>query len=105
MKLSTKILAGLGTVGVAALLAHPALAQAAAAAAPSPIPAPTVDKGDNTWMLVSTLLVLMMSIPGLALFYGGLVRTKNMLSVLTQVFAIVAMIGVTWTIYGYSLAF
>ena len=103
MKLSTKILAGLGTVGVAALLAHPALAQGAAAA--SPIPAPTVDKGDNTWMLVSTLLVLMMSIPGLALFYGGLVRSKNMLSVLTQVLMIVCMVGIIWVCWGYSEAF
>ena len=56
-------------------------------------------------MLTSSALVLMMSIPGLALFYGGLVRTKNMASVLTQVFAIVSMIGVTWTLYGYSMAF
>jgi len=103
MKLSTKILAGLGTVGVAALLAHPALAQATAAA--SPIPAPTMNKGDNTWMLVSTLLVLMMSIPGLALFYGGLVRTKNMLSVLTQVLMIVCMVGLIWVCWGYSEAF
>jgi Amt family ammonium transporter len=106
MKLSTKILAGLGTVGVAALLAHPALAQATAAAAPaSPIPPATVNKGDNTWMLVSTLLVLMMSIPGLALFYGGLVRTKNMLSVLTQVLMIVCMVGLIWVCWGYSEAF
>jgi len=106
MKLSTKILAGLGTVGVAALLAHPALAQATAAAAPaSPIPPATVNKGDNAWMLVSTLLVLMMSIPGLALFYGGLVRTKNMLSVLTQVLMIVCMVGLIWVCWGYSEAF
>jgi Amt family ammonium transporter len=105
MKLSTKIAAGLGTIGAAALLAHPALAQAAANAAASPIPAPTVDKGDNTWMLVSTLLVLMMSIPGLALFYGGLVRTKNMLSVLTQVLMIVCMVGVIWVCWGYSETF
>ncbi len=63
------------------------------------------NKGDVAWMLVSSALVLMMSVPGLALFYGGLVRTKNMASVLTQVFSIVAMIGVTWTIYGYSMAF
>ena len=105
MKLSTKILAGLGTVGVAALLAHPALAQAAAAAPASPIPPATVDKGDNTWMLVSTLLVLMMSVPGLALFYGGLVRTKNMLSVLTQVLMIVCMVGLIWVCWGYSETF
>ena len=74
---------------------------AAPAAAATPVP----NKGDVAWMLTSSALVLMMSIPGLALFYGGLVRTKNMASVLTQVFAIVSMIGVTWTIYGYSLAF
>src|ERR1700741_4322967 len=73
----------------------------AAAAAAAPVP----NKGDVAWMLVTSALVLMTSIPGLALFYGGLVRTKNMASVLTQVFAIVSMIGVTWTIYGYSLAF
>jgi len=105
MKLSTKILAGLGAAGAAALLTHPALAQAAAAAPASPIPAATVDKGDNTWMLVSTLLVLMMSVPGLALFYGGLVRTKNMLSVLTQVLMIVCMVGVIWVCWGYSETF
>ena len=73
----------------------------AAAAAAAPVP----NKGDTAWMLVSSALVLMMSVPGLALFYGGLVRTKNMASVLTQVFAIVAMVGVVWTLYGYSLAF
>src|ERR1700743_1264687 len=74
-------------------------------AAPAAAAAPVPNKGDVAWMLASSALVLMMSIPGLALFYGGLVRTKNMASVLTQVFAIVSMIGVTWTIYGYSLAF
>ena len=74
-------------------------------AAPAAAAAPVPNKGDVAWMLTSSALVLMMSIPGLALFYGGLVRTKNMASVLTQVFAIVSMIGVTWTIYGYSLAF
>src|SRR6478672_1056621 len=66
---------------------------------------PTVNKGDNAWMLTSTVLVLLMTIPGLALFYGGLVRSKNMLSVLTQVFAIVCMVSLLWVIYGYSLAF
>jgi len=66
---------------------------------------PTPNPGDTAWMLTSSLLVLMMSIPGLALFYGGLVRTKNMLSILTQTFTIVALVGVLWTIYGYSLAF
>jgi Amt family ammonium transporter len=76
----------------------PALAQAAAAA---PVP----NKGDTAWMLVSTALVLLMSIPGLALFYGGLVRTKNMLSVLSQVFAIVCVVSIIWVCYGYSMAF
>ncbi|HEX4768227.1 MAG TPA: ammonium transporter [Lichenihabitans sp.] len=78
----------------------PAVAAPAAAAA-----APTPDKGDTAWMLISSALVLMMSIPGLALFYGGLVRTKNMLSVLSQVFMIVSLVGVVWCVYGYSLAF
>lgn len=64
-----------------------------------------VDKGDVAWMSLSTILVLMMAVPGLALFYGGLVRTKNMLSVLTQVFAIVAVICIIWVTYGYSMAF
>ena len=97
-------IAGLG--GAALFAALPAWAQAAAtAAAASPIPAATVNKGDTAWMLTSTLLVLMMSVPGLALFYGGLVRTKNMLSVLTQVLMIVCMVGVIWVTYGYSEAF
>src|SRR6201988_1517221 len=74
-------------------------------AAPAAAAAPVSNKGDVAWMLTASALVLMMSIPGLALFYGGLVRTKNMASVLTQVFAIVSMSGVTWTIYGYSMAF
>jgi Amt family ammonium transporter len=86
--------------------AEPAVAPAAPAeAAPAPAPAPTPNKGDVSWMLVATLLVIMMSIPGLALFYGGLVRSKNMLSVLMQVFSIFALITVLWAIYGYSIAF
>ena len=97
---------GLKTLGLAlaglALCAGAAYAQTAAPAAP---PAPIPNKGDTAWLLVSSALVLMMSIPGLALFYGGLVRTKNMLSVLTQVFAIVSMVGVVWVLYGYSEAF
>ena len=76
-------------------------APAAAAAAPAPVP----NKGDVAWIIVATLLVIMMSIPGLALFYGGLVRSKNMLSVLMQVFVTFSMIVVLWCIYGYSLAF
>jgi len=84
-----------------------AVAPAAAPAAPSatPAPAPTPNKGDVAWMLTSTALVLMMSIPGLALFYGGMVRAKNMLSVLMQVFVTFSLITVIWCIYGYSLAF
>src|SRR4051794_31438086 len=66
---------------------------------------PTVNKGDNAWMLTSTVLVLLMTIPGLALFYGGLVRSKNMLSVLAQVFYTVCIVTILWALYGYSLAF
>jgi ammonium transporter, Amt family len=66
---------------------------------------PTVNKGDNAWMLSATVLVLLMTIPGLALFYGGLVRTKNMLSVLMQVFYTVCIVTIIWALYGYSLAF
>ncbi|HTT11794.1 MAG TPA: ammonium transporter [Burkholderiaceae bacterium] len=68
-------------------------------------PAPTPNKGDVAWMLTSTALVLLMSVPALALFYGGLVRAKNMLSVLMQVFVVFSLITVLWCIYGYSLAF
>src|SRR5512135_2779162 len=95
--------------GAAALLlaqhgfAQDAAAPAAAAAAAPP--APTPNKGDVAWMLTSTALVLLMSVPALALFYGGLVRTKNMLSVLMQVFVVFSLIVVLWSIYGYSLAF
>ena len=67
--------------------------------------APVPDKGDTTWMMLSTLLVILMIIPGVALFYGGLVRAKNMLSVLTQVMAIFCLISILWAVYGYSLAF
>ena len=91
----------------AAAPAAPAPATAAPAAAPSatPAPAPTPNKGDVAWMLTSTALVLMMSVPALALFYGGLVRSKNMLSTLMQVFVGFSLITVLWSIYGYSLAF
>ena len=67
--------------------------------------AETMDKGDVAWMLVSTLLVMMMILPGVALFYGGLVRTKNMLSVLMQSTLITALVMVIWVVYGYSFAF
>ena len=82
----------------------PAAAEAAAPAA-AEAPAPKVDSGDTAWMLTSTLLVILMTIPGLALFYGGLGRSKNMLSVLMQVFVIFSLISLLWAIYGYSLAF
>lgn len=68
-------------------------------------PAPTANKGDTTWMLVSTIMVTLMVIPGLALFYGGMVRSKNMLSVLMQTFVIFSLMAVLWMIYGYSVAF
>jgi ammonium transporter, Amt family len=97
------------TAGTAATAAPAATAQAAApapAASGAPAaPAPVPNKGDTAWMTVATLLVLLMTLPGLALFYGGLVRSKNMLSVLMQVFVVTALIYVLWTLYGYSLAF
>jgi Amt family ammonium transporter len=86
----------LAGAGFAIMAAMPALAQAAA-----PVP----DKGDTAWMLLATVLVLLMVVPGLALFYGGLVRTKNMLSMLTQVLAIGCAVCLIWVTYGYSLAF
>jgi len=67
--------------------------------------APVPDKGDTAWMLVSTLLVIMMAVPGLALFYGGQVRSKNVLSVLMQVLVVFSLLTVLWVVYGYSLAF
>ncbi|MFZ6771814.1 ammonium transporter [Undibacterium sp. SXout7W] len=85
--------------------AAPAVAADPAAASAAAAPAPVPNKGDTAWMMVSTLLVILMTIPGLALFYGGLVRSKNMLSILMQVFMIFAVIIVLWCIYGYSLAF
>ncbi len=85
--------------------AAPAPAAAAPEAPAAPAAAPTPNKGDTAWMFAATLLVIMMSIPGLALFYGGLVRTKNMLSVLMQVFTIFSLIIVLWCLYGYSFAF
>jgi Amt family ammonium transporter len=130
-----KLICGAGALGTSLFAATAAFAQeaaaaagdAAAAAAPAPAPAATeaaaeaattlikaptveqmagmVDKGDTTWMLICTVLVLMMSIPALALFYGGLVRAKNMLSVLMQVFMIVSVTGLLWCVAGYSLAF
>ena len=98
--------------GVAAAGAAVAPVAATAAVADGPIKAPTVeqmagmvDKGDTTWMLISSALVLLMSVPALALFYGGLVRTKNMLSLLMQVFMIVSVAALVWVSWGYTLAF
>src|SRR3954449_7237407 len=85
--------AGLAALAVGLLAATAACAE------------PTVNKGDNAWMLTSTVLVLLMTIPGLALFYGGLVRSKNMLSVLAQVFYTVCIVTLLWALYGYSVAF
>jgi Amt family ammonium transporter len=93
------------TTATAPAAAPAVVAPAAAAPAAAATPAPTPNKGDNAWMIVATLLVIMMSIPGLALFYGGLVRSKNMLSILMQVFVVFSMIIVLWTVYGYSIAF
>jgi Amt family ammonium transporter len=95
-------------VAAPAAAAPAAAAPAAAAAAPAaaaPAAAPTANKGDTAWMMVATVLVIMMTIPGLALFYGGLVRSKNMLSILLQVFMIFSVIIVLWCLYGYSMAF
>ncbi|MDO9568684.1 MAG: ammonium transporter [Hydrogenophaga sp.] len=83
----------------------PAVEAPAAAVAAEEEAKPTVDKGDVAWMMLSTLLVVMMAVPGLALFYGGLVRSKNMLSVLMQVMVVFSLITVLWAVYGYSLAF
>src|ERR1700757_1071963 len=94
-KTSLTIMTG---IALAALI--PAISWAADAPPP-----PTPNKGDTAWMLTSTALVLLMSVPALALFYGGLVRTKNMLSVLMQVFVVFSLITVLWCVYGYSLAF
>jgi Amt family ammonium transporter len=86
----------------------PAAPAAAAAPAPAAAPAaapPKLDSGDTAWMLTSTMLVILMTIPGLALFYGGLARSKNALSVLMQVFVVFSLISILWAVYGFSLAF
>ena len=104
----TKVLGGATLASL--LLTLPAFAQDAAAGVASAAEAveeatAIVDKGDVAWMLVSTMVVIVMTVPGLALFYGGLVRAKNVLSVLTQVFLGFSMISILWVAYGYSLAF
>ena len=87
-----------GMSGMAA--AVPAVVPAAAEASPAAAPAPVPNKGDNAWVMICAALVILMSIPGLALFYGGLVRSKNMLSVLMQVFTVFSLITVLWVVYG-----
>src|ERR1700690_4161198 len=118
-KLSRLILLGVLTLSIHTAWSDdapgaPAAAQAPAAAASAPAAAPTepvllgVDKisaGDTAWMLTSTALVLMMSIPGLALFYGGMVRKKNVLATVMQTFLITCLVTVLWMVVGYSLAF
>ena len=98
-----------GMSGMSGMAAEAAAPAAAAAAAPADAAAPAApvppNKGDNAWVMVSATLVILMSIPGLALFYGGLVRSKNMLSVLMQVFVVFSLITVLWVVYGYSAAF
>jgi ammonium transporter, Amt family len=91
----TWLRAGLPALFAATIAAIPALAQ----------DGPAIDKADTTWMMVATVLVLVMTVPGLALFYGGLVRSKNMLSTLMQVFYAVAVTILIWVIYGYSITF
>jgi len=118
-----KLIAALALFGVLGFAGAPAVAQdkpaeapaaaaqaapaaaAAAPAAPAAAPAPTPHKGDTAWMMMATVLVILMTIPGLALFYGGMVRAKNTLSVLMQVYIVFAMCVVLWAIYGYSVAF
>jgi ammonium transporter, Amt family len=105
MTLKPSFRAGLTAAALVAglcLLAHGVSAEEAKPAAAA---APTFNKGDNAWMLTSSVLVLLMTIPGLALFYGGLVRSKNMLAVLGQVFYTVCIVTVIWVLYGYSLTF
>ena len=103
-----KLMNRLGWGALAALLAVQARAQeavgTAADEAVAEAVAATVDKGDTAWMMISTILVLLMILPGLALFYGGLVRAKNMLSVLMQCFVIACVMMIIWVVYGYSLA-
>lgn len=100
---------GLGLLGAAtgalAQEAAPVVEAAAQVTSAVETAAATIDSGDTAWMLTSTMLVVLMIIPGLALFYGGLVRSKNMLSVLAQVFTIFSLITVLWAVYGFSLTF
>jgi Amt family ammonium transporter len=95
----------LGALGAIALIAEPAWAQQAATAAPAAPPPPVPNKGDSAFMYVASVLVLLMIVPALALFYGGLVRSKNMLSMMMQVYATCCLVAILWVLYGYSEAF
>ena len=98
--------AGWATAGAALFAALPAWAQdAALQAPPAAASPPVVNKGDTAWMMTSTVLVLMMIVPGLALFYGGLTRAKNMLSTMTQIGAVAALAMLIWVMWGYTMAF
>jgi Amt family ammonium transporter len=101
MTFAKKMIGGAVATGLSLFAALPAWAQEAAAAAPAPVPNP----GNNAWMMTSTILVLMMILPGLALFYGGLTRSKNMLATMTQIGAVAALAMLIWVMYGYGLAF
>jgi Amt family ammonium transporter len=101
MTMRSRLRWGLTALLPALLVALPAFA----ADAPAPPKIPAVDTGDTAWMLASTALVLMMTVPGLALFYGGMVRKKNLLAMLMQCFAITCIVTIVWTVAGYSLAF
>jgi ammonium transporter, Amt family len=104
--LTTKLGTAWLTLGVTLAPAIAFAQEATTPAATTPAaPVMTMDKGDNAWMLVSAALVLFMTVPGLGLFYGGLVRTKNMLSVLMQVLMIACVVALIWIVYGYSMAF
>ncbi|WP_072395968.1 ammonium transporter [Hyphomicrobium sp. CS1GBMeth3] len=103
--LLSRVTAGLSAVAAFTLTTLPALAQEAAAEAAPAAEAAKLDTGDTAWMLVSSVIVLMMAIPGLALFYGGMVRKKNVLNTVAMVFVAVALLSVIWMLIGYSLAF
>ncbi|MDQ2892448.1 MAG: ammonium transporter [Pseudomonadota bacterium] len=104
-KTAGKVAIGVGA-GAALFLALPAWAQDAALQAPAAMPSPpTVDKGDTAWMMTSTVLVLMMILPGLALFYGGLTRAKNMLATMTQIGAVACLAMLIWVMWGYTMVF
>lgn len=107
MKHLTRLASGATGLGIALFAALPAWAQDAAAlqSPATAVPAATVNKGDTAWMMTSTVLVMMMILPGLALFYGGLTRAKNMLSTMTQIGAAACLAMLIWVMYGYSLAF